>query len=62
MTGMSVSPRSRHAGFTLLELIVSICVLAILTAIAAPSLAPYLNASAPSQPPTPWLPTCPSPA
>lgn len=43
MTGMSTSPRSRHAGFTLLELIVSICVLAILAAIAAPSLGTLLE-------------------
>lgn len=43
MTGTSISPRCRHAGFTLLELIVSICVLAILAAIAAPSLGTLLE-------------------
>src|SRR5690606_14789533 len=43
MTGMSVSRRCRHAGFTLLELILSTSVLALLAAIAAPSLGTLLE-------------------
>lgn len=43
MAGMPIPPRRRHTGVTLLELITSTCVLAILAAIAAPSLGSLLE-------------------